>query len=511
MKRVRRGLGALSAAGVIAAAVIAVTANVLVTRFYKRWDWTSAGLYTLSPATLETLHALSEPIDVTVLLSQSDPLNQSVHHMLAAYGAETPKLQAHWVDPDRSPAEFLATQQKYGILAGKTENGRVVTDASIVIARGSKHWFVTSDDVVAYDEEDGRARPKLEQALSEGIRNVLDQEKAKLCFSTGHKEISIDDGGPHGLAELKFRLEKNNYDVQAAEISKQAKSALGGCAALVVAGPEVAFEPDEARRIEELVKGGASVFLLVNPLLDDDGRLTPVGLDGVLGLGGVELAGDFVIERKKEAVLPEGEGETFLATPKPHDIMKGLVNEDAERQFGVLVSISQSVRPKPNGTASPLFVSSPEAFSVRDIRPFTEEGKRVEKGPSDAGGPFNLAMAAELPKLAGSKAAHGSRLVVVGTSNPVWNEVWRQPSLIGNRRFAENALSWLTARPAIISVPEKPAQEIGLRLTEESLAEVMRYVLLYMPGSALLLAAFVLYRRRQGEKRSPKDAPAGGG
>jgi hypothetical protein len=499
----RRRLSTSSAAGVVAAAVIAVSANVLAARFYERWDWTSAGLYTLSPATLETLHGLSEPIEVVVLLSSSGPLTASVRHMLAAYGAETARLQVRWLDPDRSPAEFLATQQKYEIRAGKTEHGRVVTDASIIVARGERHWFITTDDIVVYDEQDGRARPKLEQALTEGIRNVLDREQATLCVASGHREISLDDGGPNGLAELKFRFQKNNYEVKAVELAERGKKPeLGACAALIVAGPEIAFEKDEARPIEEYLRAGGNVLVAVNPMLDDDGRLTPVGLDGVLALAGMELAGDFVIERREQAVVPQGVGETFFAVPKEHAITKGMVHDEPEKRIDVLVSIAQSVRPKPSGSPAPLLQTSEEAFSVRDIRPFTEEGKKVEKGPGDASGPFTLAMAAELPKPSGSKAPHGPRLVALGTSNPLWNEVWRQPSQLGARRFAESLLAWLTARPAIVSVPEKPAQEVGLALTEESLGEVMRYVLLYMPVMALICGGLTLWRRRQSEKRS---------
>jgi hypothetical protein len=68
--------------------------------------------------------------------------------------------------------------------------------------------------------------------------------------------------------------------------------------------------------------------------------------------------------------------------------------------------------------------------------------------------------------------------------------------------LVESALSWLAAKPAIVSVPEKPSHPAGLSLTEESLTEVLRYVLLYMPGSALFLGALILLRRRQTERRS---------
>jgi len=163
---VTRSFKALAALGVLGAAVLAVNANVLAARWYKRWDLTHERRYTLSPATLGILHSLEQPLEVDVLLSKADPLNVSVRQMLAAYGAETAKLTAKFVDPDQNPAEFLALQQKLGLQTGRAEDGRVVTDASVVISRGDRHWFVTSDELVHYDDDTGKARPRLEQSLT---------------------------------------------------------------------------------------------------------------------------------------------------------------------------------------------------------------------------------------------------------------------------------------------------------------------------------------------------------
>jgi hypothetical protein len=80
---------------------------------------------------------------------------------------------------------------------------------------------------------------------------------------------------------------------------------------------------------------------------------------------------------------------------------------------------------------------------------------------------------------------------------------------MGNRVFIESALAWLAAKPAIVSVPEKPSHPAGLSLTEESLREVLRYVLVYMPGSALLLGGLILVRRRGAERRSRRAVQGG--
>jgi hypothetical protein len=491
-----------SASGVLAAGVIAVCVNVLVHRFYTRWDWTSGSLYTLSEPTLETLHSLPDQVDALVFLSASDPMHLSVEHMLAAYQAETKLIKPRFVDPDRNPAQFLALQKEYGIVAGKTEDGRVVTDAAIVLSRGGQRWFITTEDMVVYDEKDNRSRPALEQALTAGIRNVLSKEKTLICFTTGHQEISADDGGPHGLAELKYRIQKDNYTTKSVDlVSPDKNETLEGCRVVVVPGPDVAFTVPAAKRLEAYLAAGGNVLLLVNPILDDGNRIRETGLERLAEAAGMELGDDFVIERDPELRLPQGLGETYFVTPKEHDVTAGLFRE-GEARLRPEVTAAQSVRAAKNGTAKPLVETSKDAFSVKDIRPFVDEGRPVEKHAGDSGGPLAIAMASERPLPAGSKEKHGPRMVVVGTANVAFSQSWRDATLLGNRVFVESALSWLAAKPAIVSVPEKPSHPAGLSLTEDSLGEVLRYVLLYMPGSALLLGALILLRRRQTERRS---------
>src|SRR3954466_12340087 len=100
---VSRSFRAFAALGVLGAALLAVNLNVLVARWYKRWDLTADRLYTLSAATLKTLHALDRPLSITVFLGRADPLNVSVRQMLIQYRAETSKLSVKFVDPDQNP------------------------------------------------------------------------------------------------------------------------------------------------------------------------------------------------------------------------------------------------------------------------------------------------------------------------------------------------------------------------------------------------------------------------
>jgi hypothetical protein len=484
-----------------------VNVNVLGARWYKRWDFTSDRLYTLSQPTRELLAGLAQPVDVLVLLSKTDPLSVSVKHMLEAYGSETRQLRVREIDPDRSPAEFLAVQQKYQILAGKTEDGRVVTDAALVLAQGENHWFVTAEELVRVDEDSGRSRPTLEAALSNALANVRRTEKAKLCFTTGHREPTLDDLGPEGLSELRKRLAKNNYELASVDASSP-KADYAGCAAVVVPTPELPFGAEDAKRLADHVRGGGSAVLLLGPTLGDSLRVADTGLEPVLELCGASLGRDIVLEQDGAQRLPSGSGELFWAKLLPHAVTRGLLHEDDKLSSRVLIAKARSL--KPSDGATPVMESSSEAVALEDLGALADGTRRESALRSAKQQTFSLALARELPKAAAG-SAHGARLFLTGASNMAWNRNFQDASLYGNQRLIENVISWAAARPSILSVPQKPEREIGLSLSEESISEVRRYVLLYMPVSAGLIAAFVLLRRRNAERRSRKrdtDAPS---
>jgi hypothetical protein len=178
----------LSVLGVLSATVVALSSNVLGNRFYFRVDVTSAGLYSLSAPTLETVAGLSEEVQIIVLLGQGDPELGSVQRLLTQYEAASRLLRVQYVDPDRNPAQFVALRSRYRLTEGRAEQGQLVSDAALVVARGEARWIITADDILAYDAEQDTAQSRLELALTEGLRQVLFPQSRRVCFSRGHGE-----------------------------------------------------------------------------------------------------------------------------------------------------------------------------------------------------------------------------------------------------------------------------------------------------------------------------------
>ncbi len=283
--------------GVIAAMVLALLVNILVSRHYRRWDWTRGGLYTLSDATTQTLRGIEEPIHVYVLLSEGDPLAVAVRHLLEAYRGETTRLDVEFVDPDRRAAEFIAVQQRFGIVAGKSEDGKIVADAAIVVARGDVPHFITTRDLVQLDEDDeNRRRPRIEQALTSAIRAVLSQERPRACFVMGHGEGSVAAGagpGAGGLGPFRESLIKNNFEV----VDEGADDALEACRLLVIAGPTEKVPAAEVKRFISYADQGGSLLVALGPELDAEReRAKNRGLGDLLARFGVASNDDFVFE-----------------------------------------------------------------------------------------------------------------------------------------------------------------------------------------------------------------------
>jgi hypothetical protein len=528
-KREARGLAALGGrrfepaqllqlVGVVAAIVLAGIANVLAARHFTRWDWTKDKRWSLSPATIETLHTLEQPVDLWVVAGPGEPLEQSLRQLLVSYQAQSSRLDVHWVDPDRDAVKLLDLQRRYGLEAGRTENGRVATDAIVIAASREKHWFLAAQDLFEAGTDDVHVKPREERALTQAIRSVLGGEKAKLCFTAGHGELSLEPGKEERewLGGLRDLLEKGNYELTSVDgTAPGAHEPFVGCAVVVAAGPRAAFTASEANRLRTWLMEGGSLLAAVGPAESETPNgMTPAGLDDVLAPFGIALDDDLVHDIDPAVAIPDTHGEGFLVSARPHAVTASLVagGSDAHppRVAMFLARSLRHVSPPGASSASDLLVSSDGSFAKKSIAGASGWTDVPPRDPSDRQGPFVLAMASERPRSAAS-APRGPRVVVIGSRFILADDNWRQPRPLHGAAFlVDSALSWLAARPGVIDVPDKAEVAAGMRVSEEGRNEVRRYVLVLMPLAALLLGAAVWAWRRSSEDKpygSPKREP----
>lgn len=499
----------LAAAGLFAAVLCAIFVNVLVNRHYRRWDATRNKLYTLSEPTLFTLGQLErepDPVELFVFIGGGDPLLGTVKQMLTGYQAKAPRhLVVRYLDPDRDRAELLRLQAELDVHVGKAEGGRILSDAQIVARHGKRVWYVKTDDMIVLDEgDDAKVKPRIEGALTGAIRAVLSTDRPRICFTTGHREASIDDPGKDGLSTLKNTLAKDNYAPEAVELPKNG-AALEGCLMVAVIAPREPFTAADTQPIVAAVQHGASLLLSVPPEIDLEKKgLVPHGLGPVAALGGVSLDDAVTIESEPALREPSSLGLVFRAKVGAHattdDLRRFVESRGAGEAFVPLMYVRPLRRTNDGGVAaSALLFSSDKSFALFDVGGFLTSKQEPQKGAADRQGPIDVAAAAERARI--GAAPRGPRVVVVGSSTPFVNAAYADPTpaMTFSRTLGLLWISWLGSRPPILDLPPKASVQVAMHLTEADISSIGRYVLLFMPAATALLGGAVWLRRRTTE------------
>jgi hypothetical protein len=512
----RVGPQAIQLAGLVGAIVLAAVVNVLAARHFRRWDWTRDKRWSISPATVETLGTLEQRVELWAIAGPGDPLEQSLRQMLTAYEAAAPRLDVHWIDPDRDAVQLIDLQRRFGLEAGRTVEGRVATDAVVIVASEDKHWFLTAQDMVE-QADDVHVKPREERALTQAIRSVLAGDKARLCFTVGHGELALDPGKDERewLGGLRDLLEKGNYELASVDATApDAHEPFTGCNTVVVAGPRAPFAPDETNRLRTWLLQGGSVLMAVGPMdANTDTGMAPAGLDDALAPFGIALNDDLVHDLDPKVAIPDTHGEGFFASARPHAVTASLVGGAAgTHPPRAEVFFARSLRHvSPPGTpwAAELLVTTSDAYAKKSVVGASGWNEAPARDPKDSGGPFVLAMAGERPRV-GPSAPHGPRVVVVGSRFALAEDNWRQPRALHGMAFlVDSALSWLAARPTVVDVPDRAEVAAGIRVSEEGRDEVRRYVLVLMPLAALLIGIAVwAWRRSSEDKPYEKGRPS---
>jgi len=488
-----------SVVGIGAAVFFTVCINVLGARFDHRWDTTSDLRYTLSSTTRDTLSALHEPIKLNVLLSRSDSLAASIQQMLAGYLSRSSQLSLRWVDPDRDPGQYLALQSELGISPGASQDGKSINESILVLTRGKLRSYVTLDDIIAVDAKTGESEPRLEQAITRALRQVIDSTRPLVCLTQGHRELNPADEGPSGLSELRNRLVREPIQLKTVDLGTGRAPELSGCRVAVVAAPDVPLSNWAQQQLQAFVASGGSLLVLSNTIPDESGQVRSSGLNPLLSLAGVAIASNIVVEQDEHQRLPDGFGETFFAHVFDHPATRSLVRADASRSLRVLVALAPSLHVIEPQRARALLASTSSAITVENVGAYLRESANGRPPARSSEQPQVLSIAAEFEAVPHTPAHR----VVVAPASVAENRALRLPSLVGNRAFIDGALTWLLAREVGIEIANAHRTNLQMNLSEADLAQLNRYVLLIMPASVTGIGIAIGIARRRRKRSRP--------
>lgn len=469
--------------------------NWLGARHWKRADWTESQLYTLSEKSLNIIKSLEKDLRITVFMTPASSLYPQVRELLNRYDAASDKISVEFIDPDRAPLRTKELAEKFQISAADT----------VVFSSGERSKYVTAEQMAEVDYSGmqmGQA-PSLKSFKGEGeftaaILSLVAQKVPKIYLVKGHGEASLavsKTNNQRSLSQLKIALERENMEVKDASL-------LGGhvpedADVLIVAGPTRAFSPLEIKAIEGYLEKGGHLLLALDPLIESVGGIRPTGLESMLADWGVEVQDDLVIDPSRR--IPGYDlSAVYLDSLGQHPITKGM--DGLAALF--LVARSINVAPDAASTVTPLVETTADGWGEKNLQALLK-AEPVVKEDNDLPGPVAVAVAVESAGKTTNKPEEdsaenqaenpASRIVVFGDSDFLLDG---QILIAGNQVLAVNAVKWLAAQDQSLGIPPKEITKNQLFLSSAQLNFVLLFVVILMPGTAILAGIFIWRRRK---------------
>jgi ABC-type uncharacterized transport system involved in gliding motility auxiliary subunit len=455
-----RGSGTGSNVAVQTLALIAIAGMVgfLSARNPKNWDWTEAGLHTLSPATLDVLEAIPadpgvEIIGFYVQGGERTPLGEreDAKALLDKYTYQTANLKVSWVDPTARPdlAQRYEINSEHGIL--------LVCGGPCETARGTAK---------VADVSEGELTGAIRAAIS---------SKHKVYVLAGHGEAGIDDEKAPGFALVKRALESENYEVAELVLANQPDVPDDAHAVLVV-GPSHSLFDTELEALDRFLKKGGGVAILSDPLVVSN-------VENRVKAWGIELENDVVVEEQRTLFGPQIAVQPIASSYGTHPVTKGF-----GRDRLTLFNLARSLKAAEGASPVELVMTGDKSWGETDTKLFVDESKVIRDPAVDRIGPFPLVMAATVK----GESKEG-RLIVAGDSDFARN---RYVSEGFNADLTLNMVAWLVGQEQLATIERKLPRSSSSTITIEQFA-LFRFLSLFLLPELVVLAGVLVWWRRR--------------
>jgi ABC-type uncharacterized transport system len=481
--------------GTLALVSILCMVNYLAsTRWVWRRDLSQANQIHLSPLSLQTLHSLTNELNVTVLFDPESALFPYVNTLLREYALQSRFIKLEVIDSIRDP--YRARMRKV-----QHQLGENVGDV-IVFELGGQRRVVSESELSVYNQEDiqkltSGGHPEIrrsgftgERRFTSAIAGLINRGKPRAIYLTGHKEHIPNSEARESYSHfLRLLVSEKNLNVDSWNLATN--DIPTDCQLVVIAGPTGAFTGRELEKLDAFLLRGGRLFLLLNP--SAAGNQT--GLEGWLRHWAVDAppryAGDI-----KDLTDENGFG-LILRNFGSHALMAPLRRAEGTLYFP-LPRVVGPIPPRQLPADAPkvdvLVATSPRGMTKSDL-----ERLAVDPARDSVDVEVPVAVAVEKGGVSGVTTTRGgSRLVIVGDSYAFTNDALDQPvNATGNNHdLAALCISWLIDRPTDLAIGPKPIREWKINLSEPQVV-TLRWVLLGgLPGASLFLGLTVWFRRR---------------
>ena len=457
-----------------------------------RWDVTKTGRHTLAPQSRQVIEIFKQkgvPVSILAFYESKDQKGrENTQDLLDRYRDVSKNFTYTFYDPDRDRA--IALQNK------------VDSYPTIILKAADKSERLNSVD---------------EESLTNALARLLRKDVKKVYFLKGHGEMNPSDTGDNGFSVAKGQIEKQNYktgDLILLETPEAPKDAT----TIIIAGPKTDPMDNEFKAIQNFVKRGGSLLVMLNPFQ------TPK-LSEFLKNYGFQTTDDIVVDKMSQAL-----GGDYLMP-----VITTYAQFPITRNFTVACFFPQTrsvktISPAPSGIqALELAKTSPVSWTINEkqlksgiadfdektgikgpvpvmsvstVTPSAEnqENSATQKPVTSKDNKANNNMKDEtvIPKAADptakDKPTKKGRIVVVGSSMFAANRFFK---LQGNADLFLNTVSWLAEDENLIAIRPKSekAEPIVLTGNQSMLSFLVPVLILPLIWIVAGIAVFV-YRRK---------------
>ncbi|BAT53863.1 hypothetical protein NOS3756_28260 [Nostoc sp. NIES-3756] len=506
----------------VAVLVILGLINFLGTRYQVRADLTEGQLFTLSPQSQQLVQNLKQPVKVWVFDVTQNPQDQQ---LLENYRRKGGNFQFEFVNPQNRP--------------GLAERFGVKNYGEVHLESGNKRRLVQTLNV---NERLSEIR------LTNTLQQITSDRTAKVYFLQGHGEHPITEG-EGAISQAVQALSDKNYNSSPLNLVENPKVP-DDADVVIVAGPKRGLFDTEVKALQEYLNRGGNALLMIDPStnpnlnsllqewgvrLDDRLAVDVSGTDSQRGpvtlivtdYGQHPITKEFgqgisfyQLARPLEITPVAGVESTPLLKTKPYpDSWAESDLKDENLQFnpekdlkgpltlGVALTrklpapsnptpqASPTPSPTAQSQASPTASPTPSPLArgeTRPATPTTPASPTPTTLPTTPASPSATLTPPTEPKP--TKTATESRLVVIGNSDFVTNNIFQQQL---NGDVFLNSVTWLSQQdqqPLSIRPKESKNRRMNLSTSQANLLTLSS--LFVLPLLGLVAAAAIWWKRR---------------
>jgi hypothetical protein len=416
--------------------------------FHRVYDLSSLKRFSFTEETVTVVKQVGKrPVQIIGFFNENDPDIREIESFTSSLQNTLPQLKFSQYDLEKDPDKAKEYQVH--------ETGTLLVELE-----GRRSLILSLND----------------EGMRRGFEGVLTEKQPLIFFTTGHREVMLDDTGLLGYSFFKDRLENGGYVMEQGSLDSPL---IDQADLVVIAYPKKDFHGGEISHLKELLKTKNIIFMI-----DPEVQGTYENLRGLLLELGIALGDDVVLDRTSRTY-----GADDLIP-----VVNDFTHHDIVTHFDIPIffPLTRSLKMIESGESSIwgkdyLIFSGKDSWGESDYESL-EAGSYSYSETEDVRGPLALAIALE------RKSESQNRILVFGDSDFANNTNFNAGA---NRLLILNAVSWVLGEELIYQgKPEKEQSEAWV-LSPENKVPLLLYMIALPSGASFLILGFIFILRRK--------------